>query len=36
MKKINFFVKKLYDGILNMKEDCMEIIGIGIENRFLL
>lgn len=29
-----FFREKLYDGILNMKEDCMEIIGIGVETDF--
>lgn len=29
-----FFCEKLYDGILSLKEDCMEIIGIGIETDF--
>lgn len=29
-----FFCEKLYDEILSLKEDCMEIIGIGIETDF--
>lgn len=35
MKEENtFFCKKLYEGILSVKEDWMEIIGIGIETDF--